>query len=38
MTDLQIPEGVKKVGEIAKEVKDTLDLDFSIGTPIYRTN
>jgi len=35
MKEIQIPEGAKKVGEITEEVKNILELDFAIGTPIY---
>jgi len=35
MSSSQIPEGAKIVGKITEEVKDILELDFTVGTPIY---
>ncbi|MDR0489699.1 MAG: hypothetical protein LBH28_00435 [Oscillospiraceae bacterium] len=35
MTNIQVPLGAEKIGEISKEVKDVLGLDFAVGTPIY---
>jgi len=35
MLNSQVPEGVKIVGEITKEVIDILELSVSVGTSIY---
>ncbi|MDR2590597.1 MAG: hypothetical protein LBC71_06405 [Oscillospiraceae bacterium] len=35
MVNAYFPSEVEKVGEITKEVKDILDLDFAVGTPIF---
>jgi hypothetical protein len=35
MTNEIIPSGAKKVGEISEEVKNVLDLELAVGTPIY---
>jgi len=35
MSDLKIPIGAEKIGEISEKVKVTLDLDYDVGTPIY---
>jgi len=35
MPNNQTPKDVKVIGEITEEVKDVLNLDLAIGTPIY---
>lgn len=35
MSNVKIPTGAEKIGEISEKVRNILELDIAIGTPIY---